>query len=168
MTAETMMTRNPLTCQPNMRLEEALVLMRQHHVHNLPVVDADGKFLGLLGLRGLIRAMLPMAAQLNDAGLLDLSYLPDDIGELRERLQGLRGRPVADFLHAKEETVVCKVATSVPELLYLLSRTGCNPPLLAVTGDAGELLGVITEWDILNNLAVRLLEDPADTGGEQL
>ncbi|MGA7982728.1 MAG: CBS domain-containing protein [Chromatiaceae bacterium] len=167
MTAESMMTRTPVTCPPDIRLEDALVLMRQHQVHNLAVVDANGKFLGLLGLRGLVRAMLPVAAQLNDAGLLDLSYLPDDIGELRERLQGLRGRPVADFLHPMDETVVCKPTTSVPELLYLLSRSACNPPFLVVTGDEGELLGVVTEWDILNNLAMRFLEDAAQTGGER-
>jgi CBS domain-containing protein len=164
MTAETMMTRDPVSCSPSLRLEEALLLMHRHQMQGLPVVDDSRKLVGLLSLRGLVRALLPVAAQLSDAGLLDLSYLPDDTGALRERLKGLRGRPVEDFMHPLAETVVCKPDTSVPELLYLLSRSDWNPPMLSVIGEDGQLLGVVTEWDILNNLANGL---PDSTPGKR-
>jgi CBS domain-containing protein len=167
MTAETIMRRDPVTCTPDLPLEDALLLMRRHQVQNLPVVDGSGKFLGLFGLRGLVRAMLPIAAQLNDAGLLDLSYLPDDTDALRERLRDLSGKPIADLVHRAEETVVCKAETSVPELIYLLSGGRWNPPLLCVLGDGGELLGVVTEWDILNSLADGLLDNDQGAGGER-
>jgi CBS domain-containing protein len=167
MTAETMMTRDPVTCSPSLRLEEALLLMHRHQVQSLPVVDDSGKLVGLLSLRGLVRALLPVAAQLSDAGLLDLSYLPDDTGALRGRLEGLSGRPVQDFLHPLGETVVCKPDTSVPELLYLLSRSDWNPPMLSVIGEGGELLGVVTEWDILNHLANGLPDSTPGKRGEQ-
>jgi CBS domain-containing protein len=167
MTAEAIMTRNPVTSAPDTRLEDALALMRQHHLHNLPVVGADGKLLGVLGLSGLTRALLPVAAQLIGAGLLDLSYLPENLGELRERLEGLRGLKVADFLPSKDEMVVCKPDASVHELIYLMSHSSSRPGIVLVTGDAGELLGVVTDWDILNKLALRFLEDPTGTGAGQ-
>jgi CBS domain-containing protein len=62
---------------------------------------------------------------------------------------------------------VCKPDTSVPELLYLLSRSDWNPPMLSVIGEGGELLGVVTEWDILNNLANGLLDSTPGKRGEQ-
>src|SRR5262245_24630986 len=42
------MTRDPLTVQTGTRVGEAVELMRQHKISELPVIDAEGKPLGLL------------------------------------------------------------------------------------------------------------------------
>jgi arabinose-5-phosphate isomerase len=48
------MTRNPRTIAPEMFALEALALLHQHHVDQMPVVDALGKLRGLLDVQDLI------------------------------------------------------------------------------------------------------------------
>jgi CBS domain-containing protein len=51
------MARGPLTVGPDATLSEIATLMGEKNVHTLPVVDAAGKLLGVVGKRDLIRAM---------------------------------------------------------------------------------------------------------------
>lgn len=56
-TAAEVMTPNPVTVTPDTPLLEALRLLLQHGIKRLPVVDVDGKLLGLVG-RGAIMQSL--------------------------------------------------------------------------------------------------------------
>ncbi len=51
------MARDPVTIGPDAPLPEIATLMGEKNVHTLPVVDAAGKLLGVVGKRDLIRAM---------------------------------------------------------------------------------------------------------------
>ncbi|MFC7338092.1 CBS domain-containing protein [Haloferula chungangensis] len=51
-------TKNPVTVSPEMPLVEAVKLMEQKHIWDLPVVDADGKLVGLLHLHQAIKHLL--------------------------------------------------------------------------------------------------------------
>jgi len=44
-----------VTCQPSDSVEVALGMMRAHQLHRLPVVDADGRLLGILSLADVAR-----------------------------------------------------------------------------------------------------------------
>jgi arabinose-5-phosphate isomerase len=50
------MTRTPLTVGISARMEEAVLLMRSRKISELPVIDADGKPVGLLDITDLIGA----------------------------------------------------------------------------------------------------------------
>jgi CBS domain-containing protein len=50
------MSRNVWTCRPDDDLPEAEAMMRARKVRRLPVVDAEGKLLGILSLSDLARA----------------------------------------------------------------------------------------------------------------
>ena len=165
MSAEAIMTRDPVSLPPDATVAEALSLLHRHQVHNLPVVDAEGAFVGLFGLHGLTRAMLPVAAQIDGIGMPDLSYLPDDLEELAERVGELSRQPVSRYLLHDDDLTFCKPKTSIPELLYLLSKTGTTLPVLVVKGQTRTLVGVISEWDVLSKLALRLLPKTPDAGG---
>jgi CBS domain-containing protein len=56
-TAAEVMTPNPVTVTPDTPLLEALRLLLQHGIKRLPVVDADGRLVGLVG-RGAIMQSL--------------------------------------------------------------------------------------------------------------
>ncbi len=60
LTAEQMMTVSPTTCSPEMLAYDALRLMedRPSQISVLPVVDADGKCVGMLRLHDIVRAGL--------------------------------------------------------------------------------------------------------------
>ncbi len=44
------MTSHPLSCSPQTDLTEAVDLMAEHHVRRLPVVDAEGRLVGIVSL----------------------------------------------------------------------------------------------------------------------
>jgi len=51
-----LMARDPVLVRGDASLSEAAALMDRHHVHGLPVVDADGALLGVLSQTDLNRA----------------------------------------------------------------------------------------------------------------
>ena len=52
--AGTVMNRNPITVQTGTPRAKALLLMRRHSIHQLPVVDADGRLHGLMLINDLL------------------------------------------------------------------------------------------------------------------
>ncbi len=52
------MTAPALTVRPETPLADALQLMLAHQIKRLPVVDAEGRLLGLLGRASLLRGLL--------------------------------------------------------------------------------------------------------------
>ncbi|NES99784.1 MAG: CBS domain-containing protein [Sphaerospermopsis sp. SIO1G2] len=51
------MSKNPLTITPNKSLKEAAKMIQDHKVHRLPVLDNEGKVIGILTRGDIIRAM---------------------------------------------------------------------------------------------------------------
>ncbi|HEV7720571.1 MAG TPA: CBS domain-containing protein [Iamia sp.] len=57
-TVTDVMTREPHTVGPDATLEDAATLLHTHDVSRLPVVDDDGRLLGILARGDIIRAMI--------------------------------------------------------------------------------------------------------------
>jgi CBS domain-containing protein len=55
-TVADLMARDPILVRADASLSDAAALMDRHHVHGLPVVDADGALLGVLSQTDLNRA----------------------------------------------------------------------------------------------------------------
>ncbi len=60
-TVQDVMTREPHTVGPDATLEDAATLLHTHDVSRLPVVDDDGRLLGILARGDIIRAMIAQA-----------------------------------------------------------------------------------------------------------
>ena len=56
------MTPDPLTLNPDESVADALKKMYHAHVRSLPVVDAEGSFIGLFSICRLVEVLLPEAA----------------------------------------------------------------------------------------------------------
>ncbi len=52
------MTTNPTTCQPDMLAVETARIMEQHQFDNLPVVDEQGRAVGIIDIQDLVKAGL--------------------------------------------------------------------------------------------------------------
>jgi CBS domain-containing protein len=62
-TVQDIMTPHPITIHPEQTLAEAARLMRDRHVHRLPVVDETGRLVGIITQSDIVRSMaLEMAA----------------------------------------------------------------------------------------------------------
>ena len=116
MTAESIMTSRLQTVLPSDTVAHALRLMHKNQIRNLPVVDEQGNFVGLFGVRRLKRILLPKAAtDLDRFSLSDLSFLPDEMAQINERLRNAGNRPVSEFLEKKAKLIICKPGTTFPE-----------------------------------------------------
>ncbi|BAZ05382.1 CBS domain-containing protein [Calothrix sp. NIES-3974] len=55
------MTKNPITISPDKPLRDAARLMNEKNVHRLPVLDSEGKVIGILTRGDIVRAMAAIA-----------------------------------------------------------------------------------------------------------
>ena len=173
MTAESIMTSRLKTLHPTDTVAHAVRLMHRHEIRNLPVVDDQGCFIGLFGIRRLSRILLPKAAtNLDRYNLTDLSFLPDDSGEMHERLRKAGNRPVSEFLEKKRKLVFCSPKTTFPELLELLDTSSdTSLPVIVVKGKQKQkqLVGIISAWDVLEKVAVEVFSnEPVNTPGHKI
>jgi CBS domain-containing protein len=148
------MTSNLYTLKPTSTVADAISLMHQTRVHNLPVVDDKGMFIGLFGLRRLGHLMLPIAASsLGPHSISDLHFLPDDVVLMGDRLHEIAGQPVVNFLEKKKELMFCTPETAFPEMLALLDQSkDSSLPVLVVEGESKKLVGMVSPWDVLEGI----------------
>jgi len=69
---EEVMTRQPRTAAAGLRLSDAVTLLEQYRLSELPVVDAEGRPLGLLDIVDLV-------------GLVPPELLPESLGDRQVR-----------------------------------------------------------------------------------
>lgn len=144
--------------KPTDKVCYALKVMHTQQIRNLPVVDDNGQFIGLFGIRRLNRLMLPQAAQMN-LGLKDLSFMPDEQGEMLERMKDVSQRPVSEFLEKKKRLMFCKPSTSFPEVLELLDQsTDTSLPVIVLKGKKKKLVGMVSAWDVMEKLLVNMCD----------
>ena len=70
------MTPNPITVSPDLSVTEAMQKMRQNNVHRFPVVDRQGKLVGIITYRDLLHASPSSATSLS---MWEISYLLSQI-----------------------------------------------------------------------------------------
>jgi CBS domain-containing protein len=134
------MTRHPLTIDPDAPLGAAVEVMRDKHVRHLPVVDDGDRLVGIITDRDLRHAMLCAAVEghLDDADAERAREITGHVQSLRVRHAMTWGvvttRPDASLAHAA--------------LIMTERRVGSLPVL-----EAGRLVGVLTEADVLRAVA---------------
>ncbi len=165
MTAKNIMSFRLIKLSPTDRVYDALKIMHTHQIRNLPVVDDDGQFIGLFGIRRMITLLLPKAAQIN-FGLKELNFMPDEVEVLYERLAEIGDKPVTEFLEKKKNLLFCKPSTAFPEVLELLEQSpGSSLPVIVVKGKKKKLVGMVSSWDILDKLVMNIFS--GETEGYQ-
>ena len=159
MTTASIMTTRLFTIKPEDSVAEALQLMHREHVRNLPVVDESGDFVGLFGLRGLSRILLPIAAsEFGRYSIADLRFLPDETLLVSDRWNEVADQPVLNFLEKRKKLKFCTPETRWPELLAMFdSNQGLSLPVIVVQGESSRLVGMISAWDVLNNIVMGCL-----------
>ncbi len=174
MTTRSIMTSRVITIRPTDKVADAMVLMHKHHVRNLPVVDDDGVFVGLFGVRRLARTLLPKAAvDFSRYSVADLSFLPDEIPQMSERWQEVARKPVESFLEKEKKLLFCTPDTRFPQLLELIEQSkDSSLPVIVVEGNTRKLAGMVSAWDVLEGIIMKLLaetpgvdNDPAPDAG---
>ena len=161
------MTSGLFTLRPTDSVADALSLMHEKHVRNIPVVDEAGTFIGLFGLRRLSHLLLPKAAlSLGRHSISQLHFLPDEIVQMGDRWHEIADQPVVNFLEKKKKLLFCTPETAFPELLALLDESkDTSLPVIVVEGDTQKLVGMVSTWDVLEGIIMgRLINDNKNDG----
>jgi CBS domain-containing protein len=143
------MDPDPATVAPETPVEEVITLMREHELPGVPVVDDDGRCVGIVTEADLV---LP-----DDQGDLHIPHyinlfggtvFLEPLSRFEHRLRKAFASDAADMMTRRPDTV--GPDTTVREAARLIHETGHNR--LPVVED-GRLVGIVTRVDVLGALA---------------
>jgi acetoin utilization protein AcuB len=139
MKVKDVMSRDPITIDPEAPIGTALDVVRSKRVRHLPVVDEAGALVGIVTDRDLRHAALaPTVPELRSARVHRRTR------RLGEKLENLRVRDVMTWAVV---TTGSEVALLSAALVMLESRVGSLPVV-----EEGRLVGLLTEQDVLKVL----------------
>jgi acetoin utilization protein AcuB len=137
------MSANPFTIDPDAPVGTAVAVMRERGLRHLPVVDGQGRLLGIVTDRDLRSATLgPAVAEYGE---------PADADRLRAlgtRLDDVRVGQVMTW-------AALTIAPDVPVAQAAAVMSGSSVGALPVVED-GRLIGILTGHDVLRALAATL------------
>ena len=143
------MDTNPVTVAPEASVEEVVAALREHQLPGVPVVDADGRGVGMVTEADLV---LPDEdGDLHIPHYINLfggTVFLEPLGRVEGRLRKAFAANAADMMTRDPDTV--GPDTSVRDAARLIHETGHNR--LPVV-DNGRLVGVVTRLDVLGALA---------------
>jgi len=125
------MSRDVITVAPNSSMQEAMRLIKTHHIHQLPVLASE-KLVGMLSDRDLKRASASDATSLD---IHELFYLLDKI-------------KVADIMSKPAITIAPDYTLEEAAEILLEKRIASLP----VVKTDGKLIGIITQSDLFRAL----------------
>lgn len=124
-------------------VSHVIYLLHQSGLASLPVVDEDGRVVGMISERDLIRAVLPGYVDM----LQSVAFLPS-LDQLSRRLHEIGPKPVAEFM--TEEVVAARPDDNDLHVADLMIRKGLKQ--IPVLDDQKRLVGVVRRIDLLHRL----------------
>jgi len=143
MSAALIMDPNPATLKPDDSIRGAAQCIMEHRYRNVPVVDKQGRYLGMFGVNRLLKLVLPEAAVM-DYGLDDVAFVQDTLADLHQRLREVENGPVTRCMNTELKTV--PPDHPLVDTLLLLYRSKASIPV--TDPDSGKLMGMISYWDV--------------------
>lgn len=146
--ARDIMTPNPITVGPDATLEQVARLMLEHQIGAVPVVDAEGRFLGLIREEDFLAQERPIPFSAYRAPQLFGHWVgPEGIERIYEQARKLKAAQVA-----KPPEVVVTEDTPLGELAErMVAASVRHVPVLR----EGQLVGIVTRHDVLKAVAGR-------------
>jgi CBS-domain-containing membrane protein len=136
------MDPNPTVLAATDTVGKGLGYIMENRFRNVPIVDDQGRYLGVFGVNCILRLILPQAA-LMEHGLTDISFVSDSLKDLRRRLRESEDKLVTICL--SDEATVIAPDTPLLETLLVLYQTRRSVPV--VNPADRRLLGVVSYWD---------------------
>jgi acetoin utilization protein AcuB len=143
MTVKDAMTRNPITIDPDAPLATAMATMTERQVRHLPVVDDQGRLVGMITDRDLRNAAFSpaLAEYLSRGAQRRLRGLAETFEEMR-----VRDAMTWGVVTTSPQAPLAQAAAIMAE-----GRFGSLPVV-----EGGKLIGLVTERDVLKALAATL------------
>lgn len=145
--ASDIMTREVITVSLETTVQELAQLFATHGISGAPVIDPDGRVLGVVTESDLIdqnkKVHIPTIVT-----ILDSFFFLENPDKMEQEMRKIAGATVADIYSSPAVTVT--VQTPVDEIATIMSEK--NVHTLPVV-DNGQLQGVIGKKDIIRTIA---------------
>jgi len=141
------MHRPPTHLYLDSTVREAIDLLIDHHMYNVPVVDRNDMFVGEISVRRLVGLLLPVSLSM-EKGLKNTSFMRETLADIKQRLGAVSGQPIAPYV-ATDITVVYPDSPLIDALMLLYHKYIRIP---VVGRDDGRLLGGISFITLLRAL----------------
>lgn len=147
------MTAKPLTLSRKDTVAHAAEWMLAYHLLGIPVVEEDGRYVGMFLKSTLVSRLLPKVVSLDEhipdmARLLDVRYLPDTLDDVRARYNAIAGDAVEK--HVRTDAPIVRPDTPLSHALFLLHRVRNFLPV--VDQSSGKLIGVVSTWNAISRV----------------
>ncbi len=143
MTARLVMNPNPVVLYNTDKISLAAENVMAQRCRRLPVIDKDGKYIGVFGINCLLRLVLPKAVLMKD-GLETARFMKTTLLDLHRRFNEIMNEPVT--LCMTEEARTIAPDTPLIETLRILYKDMGSMPV--VDPKDGRLLSMVTYWDV--------------------
>ncbi|MEO8409843.1 MAG: CBS domain-containing protein [Propionivibrio sp.] len=142
------MSEPPAVLKDSDPLSFALRSLVRCRMPALPVVDADGHYVGMLPRSRLIALAMPRVlsqehGKFSLSDLLEFDFIHDSLADLQARFDAAASNPVMQ--HLGTGTPVLTPDTPLTNTMLFLHR---ERNVLPVVED-GKLVGIVTVWDVL-------------------
>jgi CBS domain-containing protein len=148
MSSAAIMTKNPVTLRADESVGAAAARLTEHSSISLPVVDAEGRYVGMFGITNLLCMLIPRVALAGDL-LPNLRFLGDDPAELRKRFAEVQSRRVGDFADRSASTL----APDMPEVEAIRLFCQSHNSLAVVEPQTRKVVGVVSCWNAIKAIA---------------
>ncbi|MDO9509298.1 MAG: CBS domain-containing protein [Thermovirgaceae bacterium] len=146
-----LMDRDLTAVSPDTTIAEAVEILAGHRISGVPVVDDDGRVIGFLSEKDIVKAALPGYFDL----LQDSSFLPD-YGQFRKRLQRVSLDTVEKYMK-KDVIVFEEQDTDLHVAMVLITKNLKRAPVVR----DGVFAGTISRTDLLDYI-LQSREKPSD------
>lgn len=148
------MTTNPIAIRQSESVAKAMRMLLENRLLGLPAVDDSGRYLGMFLRSRLVALLLPNIVQLEEripeiGRLIEVGFMSDTLDDAHERFNRVANDPVGKYLTT--DTPVLRRDTPVMNAVLFLYRTRSYLPV--VDEASGQLIGVVSTWDILGRIA---------------
>lgn len=147
MIAANIMTAGVVTLSAGDKMLDAIKLIGDKKVRQIPVVDGAGKVAGVVTARRLMQAILPK--YVSEGMLEDVKFAPE-LPEFIENIDRLAFKSIEEVLD--KDFVAVTPETQTMEIAALFVNAKKPVETILVVDDHKRLLGVISPWDIFKRL----------------
>ncbi len=141
MKAKDIMTRDVMSLSFESSVKEALDLLREKEISGLPVVDKEGKFLGMLTEKEILSRILP--SYISKVGRFIYEENPKST---RKKLSEIVNLNVSQLMR-KEATTTTEDVTLCEVAHIMLTHKSRRIPVL---DKSGKMVGIVTRGDVLS------------------
>jgi len=144
MIAANVMSTDLVSLTIDASVRDAIELFQNSSLHDFPVVNKNGKPIGIVTARSILHFAVPNYAS---SDLLAVMKAGPDIGSLYKTLKKEQERPISDVIDRDFDMVKGSIATSAVAAM-LINLKGDTHNILVVDAD-GMLIGIISARDII-------------------